>query len=53
MAGACGILDGMVLDECSCLDECPVCDGATLTVILMPVDDLAGLEVESETARDA
>ena len=44
---------GMVLDECSCLDECPVCDGATLTVILMPVDDLTGLEAESETAPDA
>lgn len=44
---------GMVLDECSCLDECPVCDGDTLTVILMPVDDLTGLEAESETATDA
>ena len=44
---------GMVLDECSYLDECPVCNGATLTVILKTVDDLAGLETESETAADA
>ena len=44
---------GMVLDECSYLDECPVCNGATLTVILKTVDDLTGLETESETAPDA
>ena len=44
---------GMVPGECSYLDECPVCDGDTLTVILVPADDLAGLEAESETAPDA
>ncbi len=38
---------GMVLDECHNLDDYPVCDGDTLTVILLSADDLSRLDRES------
>ena len=37
---------GMVLDQCRNLDDYPVCDGDTLTVIVVPADDLSVLEAE-------
>ena len=30
---------GVVLDECQCLNECPVRDGDTLTVVVVDFDD--------------
>ena len=36
----------MVLDGWGNLDDYPVCDGGTPTVILVPADDLSVLEAE-------
>ena len=45
---------GMVLDLCRNLDEYPVCDGDTMTVILVPEwDNPSVLAAESATARDS
>ena len=37
---------GVVLDECQCLNECPVRDGDTLTVVVVDFDDQ---EIRSES----
>ena len=39
---------GMVLDPCRNLDDYPVSDGDTLTVILVLADDLSELEAEEQ-----
>ena len=40
---------GMVLDQCRNLDDYPVCDGDTLTVIVVPDDVLSELEADEQT----
>ena len=39
---------GVVLYETRNLDDYPVCDGDTLTVIVVPADDLSELEAEEQ-----